>query len=333
MSRHVEPGDGTRRDWDAYWRNAGPAPALREGGTQDEVLERFWSDVLDAALAQSGGARRLIDVASGNGAVVRFALEAASRARPDSSLAVSALDSSVAALNELRERNPEVHCVVADVRRAPFPSRSFDFVTSQFGIEYAGAGAIVQTARLVAPGGMLAAILHLRHGGIFRECSANLAASDSFRRSGLLRRFDDAYRAAWAVKQCTGTIEALHEADRIFESSARRCERTLARFGREVASGALYRMYQDVRHMRARLGAYDPDEIVAWLDRMGRELDSYAGRMSSMVKAALDTEEITELTRQLADAGFRIRICDVLKFGRARAPSAWTVVADRSNPS
>src|SRR5262245_29752774 len=98
MSGHPDRSEHTRRDWDTYWRNAGPAPALRNGGPQEEVLQRFWSDLLDAALARDGDSRSLLDVGAGNGAVVRVALQSAARVRPDAPLVVSALDGSFTAL-------------------------------------------------------------------------------------------------------------------------------------------------------------------------------------------------------------------------------------------
>ena len=82
--------------------------------------------------------------------------------------------------------------------------------------------------------------------------------------------------------------------------------------------------------MHARLGAYDPGEMATWLDNMTKELDSYSGRMASMLEAALDAEQIALATRQLVAAGFRIRLGDVLRFGRPAAPSAWVIVADRT---
>jgi len=330
MNGHADQGGDTRRDWDAYWRNAGLAPALRDGGPQDEALEQFWSELLDGTLARTGGARTLLDVASGNGAVVRFALKAGGKTGMDSPLGVAALDGSPAALVELHRRHPDVRCVVADALRPPFPGKSFDIVTSQFGLEYAGTDALPEAARLVADGGVFGAVLHLKDGGIFRECSANLEAIDRFRGSGLLPRFDAVYRAAWAMKQSAGTVDALREADRALAVAVKACEDTLRRFGREVASGTLFRIYQDVGHMHARLGAYDPGEMAAWLDNMAKELDSYSGRMASMLAAALTADQVAEATRQLVGAGFRIRRGGVLKFGRPAAPSAWVIVADRT---
>lgn len=329
MSGTRDQDSESLRDWDAYWQNAGLAPALRDGGLQDEALDRFWSDLLDRTLARAGEAPRLLDIASGNGAVVRFALQSAQRLGMDSRLIVTGLDGSLSALAELHKRHPAVRCVVADAMRTPFPDKAFDVVTSQFGLEYAGPAAPPEAARLVAAGGVFCAILHLREGGIFRECTANLEAINGFRASGLLPRFNEVYSAAWAVKQSAGTIDALREADRRLAASVRNCEETFQRFGRNVASGTLLRIYQDVGHMHAKLGAYDPAEMTAWIGNMGKELDAYSGRMASMLEAALDADQVARISGELSEAGFDIRLGGILKFGRPPVPCAWAIVADR----
>jgi ubiquinone/menaquinone biosynthesis C-methylase UbiE len=329
MSGNQDHGGDALRDWDAYWRNAGLAPALRDGGPQDEALDRFWSDFLDQAIARAGAPPRMLDIASGNGAVVRFALRSAERRRGASDLDITGLDSSPAALAELRRRHTAIRCVVADATRTPFRDRAFDIVTSQFGLEYAGPGAIAEAARLVAPGGLLAAVLHLRDGGIYKECAVNLEAVDGFRKSGLLPRFDAAYRAAWAVNRSGAPAEVFREAERSLSAAVMAAREILARFGQGIATGILYRLYSDIGRMHERMGAYDPEEMTAWLKAMVSELESYSGRMASMLHAAFDAGRIAQATRDLVASGLGIRLGGILKFGRPPEPCAWAIVARR----
>jgi SAM-dependent methyltransferase len=329
MSGNQNHGGDALRDWDAYWRNAGLAPALRDGGPQDEALDRFWTDFLDRAIAGAGTPACMLDIASGNGAVVRFALRSAERLRRQSDLGITGLDSSPAALAELRRRHPAIRCVVADATRVPYRDRAFDIVTSQFGLEYAGPGAIAEAARLVAPGGLLAAVLHLRDGGIYKECAVNLEAVDGFRKSGLLSGFDAAYRAAWAVNRSGAPAEAFREAERNLAAAVTAAREILLRFGQGIATGLLYRLYSDIGRMHERMGAYDPGEMTAWLQAMGSELESYSGRMASMLQAAFDAGRIAQATRDLVAAGLGIRLGGILKFGRPPVPGAWVIVAHR----
>ena len=107
--------------WDVYWTGTHEKAAHQDGGTQEEVLEHFWGDLFQRQLG-SGGSRKLLDLACGNGAVTGFALQAA----PQST--VFCLDYSVSAVLELRKRHPDALCVAADALRAPFTSGSFDIV-------------------------------------------------------------------------------------------------------------------------------------------------------------------------------------------------------------
>lgn len=219
-------------------------------------------------------------------------------------------------------------CIAADLARPPFQEGAFDVVTSQFGVEYAGVEAITETAHLVAPGGIFAAVLHLRDGGIFRECTINLEAIDGFRDCGLLRCFEEVYRTALAVHQRRAEKADYERADRRFAEAVKAAEDILRRRGRGVATGTLYRIYCDIGHMYQRLGAYEPQELFEWIDVTARELDAYSGRMSSMLGAALDARQMKRVLADLEKLGLGVRVRGILKFGRRPVPCAWVIVAE-----
>ena len=168
-------------DWDAYWRNAQSAAAHKDGGPQDEVLERFWLQLFEKVFPTFQAMPRMLDIACGNGAVPRFALASLSSLGQDVDLHISGLDDSHAALVEMRKRNSKLCGIAANSALLPFQDRAFNLVTSQFGMEYAGADVLAEVARVVRPGGVFAAVMHLRDGGIYRECAINLEAIDGFR--------------------------------------------------------------------------------------------------------------------------------------------------------
>ena len=188
--------------WDEYWRLTAEAAAHKGGGPQDEVLERFWTGFFKGALSRTSG-RRLLDLACGSGAVARFALAAS--ASDGQAPSVVGVDNSLAALNELVKRSAPVFAVVADIKRAPFADCLFDIVASQFGLEYAGMEAVEEAARLVARGGMFAAVLHLKGGAIYRECATNLEAIEGVRASEILPAPKDAFKAGLAARQGRGS--------------------------------------------------------------------------------------------------------------------------------
>jgi SAM-dependent methyltransferase len=329
MSGDRQPEHGVTHDWDAYWRNAQWAAAHQDGGPQDAALERFWLDLFGSELAQRPERVRIIDLGCGNGAVCRFALQAAQTAGRGGNVEIIGLDASPAALSELRRRTPEVCCIAGSALHLPLAGGTCTLATSQFGVEYAGTDAIPAAAAAVAPGGVLALILHLKNGGIFRECAANLEAIAGFRHPGLLPRFEALYRAALEVREGRAEAAAYRDADRRLSEAVTAAEGVLRRHGRGVANGMLYRVYYDVGYMYRRLDAYEPKEVFEWIAVMTGEMDSYAGRMASMLDAALDEDQFRQAVAAVGEKGLRIREQRMLECGQPPTPCAWVIIAER----
>lgn len=320
-------------DWDAYWRNARSAAAHKDGGPQDEVLERFWLGLFEQILPTFPAQPTVLDIACGNGAVVRFALKALHQIGNDIDRTIVGLDESPAALEEMHSRHPAVYTIAAHGSLLPFQDAVFNVVTSQFGLEYAGAGAIAEAARVVGSGGILAAVMHQRDGAIYQECAANLDAIDGFRRSNLLPCFEELFRAAQAVQQGRGARELFQVADQQFAVAVAAAEAVLRRRGKGVADGMLFRLYTEIGHMYRRFRNYEPDEVFTWIDRMAMELDTFSGRMASMLDAALGQQELDQVLVQLTQQNFSIRLHDTLNMGVSLVPAAWVFVAQKATSS
>lgn len=310
-------------DWDVYWRGTEANAAHREGGPQEPVLARFWGEFLGPRLAGDvdGG---LLDLACGNGAVTGYARAA----RPE--LVSWCSDYSGSALRELQKRYPGSHCVVADALRLPFADNSFAIVASQFGVEYAGPDAIASAGRLVVIDGWLALVLHLRDGEIYRECAANLGAADAIRASSVLVLARAAFAAGFALNAGTGSVEAFKQAERAFTPAVRRLEDILREWGPAAADGLPRQLYQDIAHMYQRMSAYEPGEVMGWLEGMTAELDAYVGRMSSMLDAAIDEPVLAEQCSALKQLGFGAIETGTLAMGDDDAAAAWWLTAQRN---
>lgn len=320
---------GFARDWDAYWRNARSGSERKEGGAQDAALEGFWMKHFQAVLPALGPEPQMLDLGAGSGPVIRFALASVSAVGSDSDLHVFALDSSAAALAELRERHRRAACVAADAAYCPFEDRTFDLVTSQFGLEYAGPAAITEAARLVKVGGVLSVVLHLHGGGIYRECAVNLEAINAIRECDLLGCFGRLFETAATKPKSEASNALLRGADEKLAQAVTAAEDVFRRLGKDVASGMLFRLYTDVGHMYRRLGAYEPTEVFNWINVMQSELESYSGRMASMLDAALTPVQLEQAVDRFRAAGLAISLRDTLKIGQAAVPAAWLLVASR----
>ncbi len=292
------------------------------------MLRRFWTSFFTDALSRTPRGR-VLDLACGNGAVTGFALNATAPSEGRTPLVVG-VDTSIAALKDLRTRFTSVLAVASDARRTPFGDRSFDVVSSQFGIEYAGIEAVAEAARLVARGGMLAAILHLKGGAMHRENATNLQAILAMQSSGILAAVKDVFRIGIASTLGRMGDPDLQRAQAKLAKAVKAVERVLRRHGDQVAGGVVQRLVADVSRMHRRMGAYDPAEVANWADVMGREANAYTGRMSSMLAAAIDERGLDRMVSLIAAGGLSVRIREKLHMGTiGQEAAAWVLVCDR----
>lgn len=323
-------GSTAPQAWDEYWRLTREAAAHRGGGPQDEVLERFWAAFFLEALRRRPGAR-LIDLACGNGVVARLAMETMGGTDGSDRLVVG-VDCSHAALIDLRQRSPLIRVIAADARRIPFADASFDVVTSQFGLEYAGAGAFAEAARLLVRGGALAAVIHRKDGALYRECAVNLDAATDFTASGVLPTFRTLTLASHALRTGKGSRVAFRRAEGELQLAVGKVEGVLRTVGESVAGGTIRAILADISHMYRRMGNFDPREAAGWADAMSREMLAYTERMAAMLSAAVDAPGMEAIESRVRDEGLAVHPREEMWMGvRCAEPAAWVLRGERRN--
>ena len=313
----------TARSWDTYWHGIGDAGTCAVGGVSHPAIHAFWQAFFREA-REEFEAPRILDIASGDGAVVAHALDAFAGRQAD----VTCLDVSAAAVRNVQQRFPGVRGVVADANGMPFGSGTFDIVTSQFGVEYAGPAAVDEAGRLLAQGGRLALVLHHRAGRMFRECTESLDAIARLRDSGFIPR---------AIDMLGAGFEASRGADRApYEAAATRLapavkslESVLRQYGEHVAGDTIVRLYSDVDHIHRHLQAYDPTEVLGWLRAIDASLDDYAGRMASMRDSAVDEASFDAACTGLQGRGHTLLRHEPLAAGDGGLPLGWILIAAR----
>lgn len=308
--------------WDSYWQGTRENAAHKEGGVQEALLAEFWRDLLGRQLTANPDLR-ILDLACGNGAVTGFVREISP------ALTVNCCDYSLHAVMELERRHPGNLRVVADAARLPYMNASFDLVASQYGVEYAGAEAIVEAARLLAPGGTLALLVHVFEGAIYRECERNRDVVTAIRALDILALARNAFAAGFALNAGTGAPDAFKQAEQAFTPAVRGLEQILREAGPEVAGGLPGQLYQDIAHMYRRMSAYEPADILDWLAGMVAELDAYQGRMQSMLDAALPRDRLLELQAALVAMGFDSSPLRGLAVNKQSPAAAWALVMQR----
>jgi len=310
--------------WDAFWRGSRHGGALAGGGSTHPAVIGFWESEF-RALRKHYATPRILDVASGNGALPAIARGVFAGQLPP----FTCLDISAAAVRSLQQRFPGVDGIVADVRDLPLAGPAFDVAISQFGVEYAGLDVVADLARVVGANGRIAMLLHHRQGGIRRQCRASLEAIRQVQAARFLPLTIALFEAGFAAAR--GGPRADYEAAaRRFEPAVRALEHIMQQFGVRVADDTVVRLYRDVRTMHNRLTRYEPAEVLAWLARMDEEVAAYAGRMQSMCAAAIDAGDFAELCRQLEQSGFVLLKREPLLNPEHGIPLAWALVAARA---
>lgn len=159
--------------WTAFWRTGSGASCFESSETEVR-LTQVWDEFVD----ELPGGARLLDLATGNGAVARCC---AARARVrDKDLHIEAVD---AADIDPPSYLPDPERLFRRIRfrsgirleALPFADHSFDGVVSQFGFEYADeARATAEATRVLAPGGRLRLVMHALDGAVARDIGGRL---------------------------------------------------------------------------------------------------------------------------------------------------------------
>ena len=309
--------------WDTYWAGTGTTGAFSSGGVNHPAITAFWDSLFADIDAREPG-YTMLDIATGNGAVVERALAAAGGDAID----VTCVDISDAAIDNVVARFPRITGIVADARDIPLDDARFDLVTSQFGVEYAGKDAINEAARLVAPGGLLATLLHTDTGSIFKECSDSLAAVTALQQARFVPLARAFFEAGFnAVRG--GDRAPYDEAGRELSPAVQAAEQIITKYGENVAGGTVAKLYEDVARIHERIQHFDADEVLQWITAMDAELDAYNARMSSMMEAAINSPTFDKICGQLKKDGFELRQATALSPAGDTLPVAWALVATR----
>lgn len=323
MTKNKSDNSQVADSWDTYWHGTGDVGAYSSGGVNHPAILAFWDEFFQT-VKQDYAAPKIIDIASGNGAVVERALATFGDELPD----FTCLDVSDAAIANIRDRFPGVDGIVTDVRAIPLDSGSFDVATSQFGVEYAGLAAIDEVARLPGTGGRLALLLHSQSSSIRRECAETLDAIAQLLESRFIPH---------AIEMFSAGFEAVRGADRApYEAAAKLLapaievlETIMKQYGQHVAGDTIARLYNDVDKIHQRIQHYEPGEVLNWLKRMDGELDAYAGRMSSMRNCAIDNESFEQIVAGLRNRDYTIDRAEPLLIPDHDLPLAWALVATK----
>ncbi len=302
-------------DWSNYWqgRTAGESGEALAGARieRDPALSGFWAGVF----AEASPDARIIDLACGAGSALR-----AAKAAGLSNL--TGVDVSEGAILALNTALPGVRGLVASAANTRLEDGGFDIVVSQFGFEYAGAKpAALEAIRLAAPGARFAAIAHMADSPIALECRSNLERTRAIETTGFVAAARHLFEAIFS-----GNAARTQQAAQAFRS----VEATLARLCQDDAAhrnGLAGHLYAGTKQLYQRRSAYILSDITSWLDSMSGEIEAYAGRMTSMLDAALSETAARNLLDVFAAAGWQADAPQPFSLDDDSKPVAWQLHA------
>ncbi|MDH5434008.1 MAG: class I SAM-dependent methyltransferase [Gammaproteobacteria bacterium] len=313
----------TQDSWETYWRGANGQVALTNEGETDPALNIFWEGFFKTVRTDYA-VPNIIDIASGNGAVIKIAQKILGKL----DFKLTSLDISESAIKNIEKSYPKIRGIVANATKIPYESTSFDIVTSQFGIEYAGIEAILEASRLVSVGGLLVLIMHQRSSIIDRKCSQNYKSIQLLLNSEFIPLSIDMFRTGFNA--VSGSDRQPYEnAAKKLAPSIKQVEDILNSYGTDTADGTILKLYEDIGNIHKKIQYYDSNEVLEWLTNMKMEINAYSERMLSMTNSALDNSDMAEITSRLEENNFMIEHKENLIGHNNRLPLGWTLVARR----
>lgn len=284
--------------WSSYWTQ-GPMHSCI--GSFDAGYTGAIGDFWDAQAAAMAPGARVLDLATGNGALpLRF------WERRGDAISVDAVD--LAALAPQWHRpgtHPRIrfHQGVA-MESLPFPDASHDWVVSQFGFEYAGRDAALdECLRVLAAGGTLAFVMH--HAGsvlvsVGREELSNVECL--LAPGGVL---DAAARVGpWILRARAGdpAVAASIEANRAREGYNLAMAALAERIVASPVPDSLVEGRQWIHRLLADAAIRDAATLDAALAARRDALRDAALRTSEMIEHALDGSQVDAMVERLRAA-------------------------------
>ena len=315
-----------RRSWSAYWSSGALHSCVGSfGGNYAGEVRAFWQSV-SAALPVGA---RLLDVATGNGALPALFIDDVPEAR---TLNIDAVDLAqvqpawlASAPGPARGRTRFHSGVRAE--NLPFADASFDVAVSQFGLEYTDtARSLAELRRVLRTGATLALVLHADASLIVRQ------AREELRHLAWL--LDEAPLFDTGARMCEAlALAATPEGIRRLEADpgaaalrtrynglmAQASERAARSSCPDVIVEAQQALSQALMASRAAGSAAVGQQALAALPGPLRESQL---RLRELVDCALDRGAVERL---LADAGANIERLEALRFDNGEV-MAWGLV-------
>lgn len=296
--------NGAAPEWDRFWRydrlssfDTGPGAANYSGDIAEE-WRRFFAEVPD------GGS--VLDIATGNGAIAILAVQTASDA--GKTVCVTGVDYADIAPERFVTTTDAIGHVTfrgrTNAEDLPFGDRSFDAVTSQFGIEYSNMEqSLPEAMRVLKSGGRLRLAMHAAEGAVVRDTKRSLADADFLLdRAQLIPLAVLSLHSLVAWEKGEGSKDKAQSDHASFKLALEAVEQ----YGREAMDR---QMLASVR--RDLIDAFNThrdkklDDQIAGFRELASQVQDHRERQRALVAAAVAREQAQAFAATLTKGGFK----------------------------
>lgn len=295
-----------RRDsWSRYWAGGAlHSCATSFDGNYDDAIGEFWRAVCEPL----SGSERVLDVATGNGALPRMLVDllGADGRLPE----VDAIDIADIAPPWLGQLAPTLaqrlrfHARVA-VEALPFADATFDLVISQYGLEYSDLQhSVDELLRVMKPGANVALVLHHVDSLPVRLGRAEVLEIDwLLQTGGLLQRAKRLipYMARLATPAGAASVQRDPDAAKARSQYNEAMRELQQRAGTTDASDILFETQAAVGELMQSVAAVGAAAAQAQLEGIREGLQLARLRQAELAAHALDADAVARLGRRFAE--------------------------------
>ncbi len=260
--------------WDSFWRydrlssfHAAPN-APNYGPPVADGWRAFFAELPDGA--------RLLDLATGNGAIAVLAV-AAGKGLAVTGADLAAVEPTAFVTQNRAELAQITFLASTPVEALPLPDTSIDAIVSQYGVEYSDLSrSLPEVARILAPGGRLRFAMHAAEGSVARDTAKSIADAD------FLIDMDLVSLSARSTAEFNAGLKTVADRAPIATDQA---------------------MLINVHQSLCETYDHRRDELVATATHLHAEIAAHRDRQAALLTAARSTDQMAALAEQLHALG------------------------------
>ncbi len=306
--------DAKETAWTTYWHANRLDSCIVRSGHQDEDQKAIF-DFWRTFVSRMPEGAKVLDLATGNGAVALRLVEAASEL--GKTISLDAVDLADIKPEAFLEEYGDLTRLIdfrgqVDICALPFADQSFDGIVSQFGFEYAPAlSAVDELVRVLKQGGAFQLLVHHKSGALVAPNVAQVAEVETLTRTGGLV---DCIQGLLAGTVQLDTLE--DEGRRLLEGYGNQLPRITAE------------IFAAVRQLLTRQDLDLSVRATAASD-MRRRLEAEKERMRQLGDAALAKNDAADLRQIMTDAGLQDVTYEPFHVGTDQALLGWQFAGQR----